>query len=75
MRGPPASSRPAGQLTPGVRRCHAGPTRQAARHPFLPSPFPLSTVFSLSPDAPPWKAGRATMAASTGWRPRVAEPI
>jgi hypothetical protein len=48
MRGPPTSSRPAGQLTPGVRRCHAGRTRRAAMSPlssFSFSPFPL---YSLS---------------------------
>jgi hypothetical protein len=36
---PPASSRPTGQLTPGVRRSHAGPTSQAAMSPLSSSSF------------------------------------
>jgi hypothetical protein len=32
-------------------------------------------LFSLSPDAPPWKAGRAAMVVGAGWCPRVVEPI
>jgi hypothetical protein len=58
-----AGSQPTGRF---LLSAHVWPTNKPpTRRSFL----------SLSLDAPPWKAGRAAMAAGSGWRPHVVEPI
>jgi hypothetical protein len=62
LRGPAAN-----QLVASFFRPMCGPPTN--RQPADPSSL------SLSLDAPPWKAGRAAMAAGSGWHPHVVEPI